>query len=153
MKFDPPHLLSQMKKVVPMSEIQTYDPSRLLGLHALAGATRAHLRSISDRRDELRERRNHWQRQARRLGVDFNPRSDVGKAIEEAEAKIAELLAAMQEIDREASEIGEIMAARASNFSAALERAKVLGLEIPLELDSGGSGLTAVPHIYEEAGQ
>lgn len=130
-----------------------YDPGRLLELHALAEAARARLRSISDRRDELRERCNHWQRRAKSLQMDYGCSYDVGKGIEDAEAKFAELRAAMQVIDRESEEIGEIVAARASNFSAALARAKELGLEIPLELDRGGSGLTAVPHLYVEASQ
>ncbi|WBU51887.1 hypothetical protein [Paracoccus sp. SCSIO 75233] len=136
-----------------IDEKSKYDPGRLLELNALAEAERARIRSLSDRRDELRERGHHWQRQLLNLRMDYAPSHDVGKAIEAAEAKIAELAAARQAIDRESAEVSEIRTARASNFQAALERAKELGLEIPLELDRGGSGLTSVPYLYEEASQ
>lgn len=128
--------------------LKKYDPGRLLELHALAEAARARLRSLSDRRDELRERQDHWDRNARNLRTSGNLHFATTKSIEEAEAKVAELLAARRAIDRESEEISEIRAARASNFQAALEHAKELGLDIPLELDRGGSGLVAVPHRY-----
>lgn len=154
LKFDLPHLLKQTKKDMPMTDLlKKYDPGRLLELHTLAEAARARNRSLSDRRDELRERKDHWDRHARNLRTNGALRFDTAQMIEEAEAKVAELLAAMRAIDRESEEVNEIQAARASNFQAALERAREIGLEIPLELDRGGSGLVAVPHRYQEAGQ